>query len=362
MNSKPNTNNSTQLKKGRGAQQNTANKFSQYDLDSEFFEDVVDEEELSEKPQTQLQAVHPKTIVNKITSPDVPMPWGINPYQGCEHGCTYCYARPTHEYWGYSAGKDFEQKILYKPNATNLLRQFFTKKSWKVAPIMLSGNTDCYQPVERKLQLTRQLLQVFCEYRNPVGIITKNALLLRDLDLLKELNERNLVHVAISLTTLNESVRRKLEPRTSSVKMRLKTIKTLSDNGIPVVAQMGPVIPGLTDHEIHDVVKAAAENGASQMSYIMVRLNGVVATVFEDWVHKAFPDRASKILSNIKQTHGGNMGENRFGTRMRGEGAVVEACNRMFKMAQAKYCPKKDLSKMDTHHFRRPQKGQLEMF
>jgi DNA repair photolyase len=362
LNSKLETENSKLFKKGRGAQQNTANKFSQYDLDREFFEDLLDEEELNEKPPTQLQAVYPKTIVNKIPSPDIPMPWGINPYQGCEHGCTYCYARPTHEYWGYSAGSDFEQKILYKPNAAELLRKFFERKSWKPEPILLSGNTDCYQPVERKLELTRQLLHVFCEYRNPVGIITKNALVLRDLDSLKELNERNLIRVVISLTTINEETRRKLEPRTSSVKMRLKTIRTLSENGIPVVAQMGPVIPGLTDHEIPEVIKAAVENGASQVSYIMVRLNGIVATVFEDWVHKAFPDRAARILNNIKQTHGGNLGENRFNTRMRGEGPVADAYNRLFKMAQAKYCPKKDLGKMDTHHFRRPQKGQLVMF
>lgn len=350
------------LTKGRGAQQNTANKFIKYDLDIDFFSDLMDEDELNAKPQTLLQAVHPKSIVNKITSPDIGMNWGVNPYQGCEHGCTYCYARPTHEYWGYSAGADFENKILYKPNAAELLQKWFDKKTWQPEPIMISGNTDCYQPVERKLELTRQLLQVFCEYRNPVGIITKNALILRDLDLIKELGERNLIRVVISLTTLTEDTRRKLEPRTSSVKMRLKTIKMLSDIGVPVIAQMGPVIPGLTDHEIPNVVKAAAENGATQVSYIMVRLNGIVATVFQDWLHKAFPDRAERILSNIRQTHSGNLNENRFSTRMKGEGAVAEACNRLFKMTQAKYCPKKELPKMDLQHFRRPQKGQLSMF
>ncbi|MBI1185199.1 PA0069 family radical SAM protein [bacterium] len=355
-------NNKITPQKGRGAQMNTDNRYQKLALDTSFYADIVDEEELSLSPKTQQLAIFPKTIVNKIPSPDIPMPWGINPYQGCEHGCTYCYARPTHEYWGYSAGNDFEQKILYKPEAANLLRTFFNNKKWVPEPILLSGNTDCYQPAERKFELTRHLLKVFCEYQNPVGIITKNALILRDIDLLKELNSNNLVQVVVSLTTINEEIRRKLEPRTSSVAMRLKAIKVLSENNIPVVAQMGPVIPGLTDHEIPDVVKAAAENGATQVSYILVRLNDVVATIFEDWVTKVFPDKANRILSNIKQTHGGKLGDTRFGTRMRGEGPVAEVCNRLFKMAQAKYCPKKEMPKLATQHFKRPQSGQLELF
>lgn len=348
--------------KGRGAQENVHNKFNQYAVDEDFFQDLVDQEELEDRPRTEFLAVHPKTIVNKVPSPDIGMNWSMNPYQGCEHGCTYCYARPTHEYWGYSAGVDFEGKVLYKPNAPDLLRDFFNRKSWRPDYIMLSGNTDCYQPAERKFQLTRQLLEVMREYRNPVGIITKNALILRDLDIIKEMAELNLVRVVISLTTVTESTRRALEPRTSSVKMRLKAIRELSKAGVPVIAQMGPVIPGLTDHEIPEVVRAAAENGATQVGYIMVRLNGVVATVFEDWVLKTFPDKANRILSNIMSMHNGKLGETRFKTRMRGEGNLSDATGRLFKMAQARYLPAVEIPAMDTRLFRRPQKGQLTLF
>ena len=348
--------------KGRGAQQNVHNKFSQYAVDGDFFQDLVDEEELEERPKTEFLAVHPKTIVNKVPSPDIGMNWSMNPYQGCEHGCTYCYARPTHEYWGYSAGVDFEQKVLYKLTAPQLLREFFNRKSWHPDYIMLSGNTDCYQPAERKFKITRQLLEVMLEYRNPVGLITKNALVLRDLDIIKPMADMNLIRVVISLTSVNEGTRRVLEPRTSSVKMRLKAIRELSKAGVPVIAQMGPVIPGLTDHEIPDVVRAAADNGATQVSYIMVRLNGVVATVFEDWVLKAFPDRANRILNNIKAIHGGKLGDTRYKTRMKGEGNLSDAVGRLFKMAQARYLPKRDIPPMDTSLFQRPQKGQLQMF
>ncbi|MCB0737384.1 MAG: PA0069 family radical SAM protein [Bacteroidetes bacterium] len=347
-----------QFQKGRGAQNKLHNKFNAIELDETYFEDV----EYDETNPTVYKKVFPKSIVNKIPSFDIPVNWGINPYQGCEHGCTYCYARPTHEYWGYNAANEFEQVVLYKPNAPELLRKWFEKKSWKPETIMLSGNTDCYQPAERKFGITRELLQVFSEYQNPVGIITKNALVLRDLDILQPMAEKNLVRVVISLTTLVEETRRKLEPRTSSVKMRLKAIKALSENGIPVVAQMGPVIPGLTDYEIPNVVKAAAENGAEAVSYIMVRLNGVVATVFEDWVHKAFPEKAERILSNIKAMHGGQMGETQMGKRMKGEGHFAEICSQLFKKAQAKYLPKKELKKLDADLFKRPESGQLGLF
>lgn len=351
-----------EFRKGRGAQKNTTNKFSQFDMDPTFFTDLVDEEEIGQSPKTQFIEVHPKTIVNKVPSPDIGLNWSINPYQGCEHGCVYCYARNTHEYWGYSAGAEFEQKILYKPDAPALLAQFFDRKHWKPDTIMLSGNTDCYQPAERKLKITRQLLEVFLKYQNPVGMITKNALILRDLDVIQELAQKQLIRVVVSLTTLNEDTRRALEPRTASGKNRLKTIKALSDAGVPVIAQMGPIIPGLTDHEIPEVIKAAADHGATQVTHILVRLNGVVAEIFEDWVVRAFPDRANRILNNIKSTHGGKLNENRFKTRMRGEGNIAEAISNLFKMNQAKYLPKADLPALRTDLFKRPDKGQMQMF
>jgi len=353
----------TKPTKGRGAQVNTRNQFSKYDLDDSFFEDVVDEEELKSKPKTEFIALHPKTIVNKVPSPDIGMNWSINPYQGCEHGCTYCYARPTHEYWGYSAGMDFEQKVLYKPGAPKLLREFFDRKSWRPDTIVMSGNTDCYQPVERRFEITRQLMQVFLEYQNPVGVITKNALILRDLDIIKPLAEKNLIRVIVSLTTLTEETRRKLEPRTASVKNRLRVIRELSKAGVPVIAQMGPVIPGLTDHEIPEVVKAAAENGAVKMHYILVRLNGVVAKIFEDWVYKAFPDRANRILNNIRQTRGGELGSTRFGERMKGKGNFSDSIDGLFKMAHARYFPQKEVPSVSKDLFIRPSKGgQLSLF
>ena len=292
--SKPN-----QYLKGRGAQINPNNRFDNYVRD----EQPVDWAEWQEEiPQikTQIIEVHPKTILNKVTSSDIPSDYSMNPYQGCEHGCIYCYARNTHEYWGYSAGLDFEQKILVKKNAAKLLAHKLKSKRWKAAPIMLSGNTDCYQPVEKELGITREILEVLWRYRHPVSMITKNSLILRDLDILKQLASKQLVQVAISVTTLNEPLRQFLEPRTATAKNRLKTIKTLAENGIPVFAMLSPIIPGLNDHEIFDLVKATAEAGAFSCGYTMVRLNGQVATIFEDWIQKTYPDRAEKVLPRIQ--------------------------------------------------------------
>lgn len=352
--------NSGKFNKGRGAQINTKNRFAELNLDKDFFEDLNDDFDVPDNPKTEYIKVHPKTIINKVPSPDIGMNWSMNPYQGCEHGCIYCYARNTHEYWGYSAGTEFEQKILYKPNIVELLTEKLNKKSWKPDPIMLSGNTDCYQPAERKFKLTRSVLEVFKAYNQPVGIITKNSLILRDLDIIEYLAHHNLIRVAISLTTLSEETRRRMEPRTASVKMRLKTIETLSKIGVPVIAQMGPVIPAITDHEIPDVVKAAADCGAANVSYIMVRLNGQVGPIFEDWVKKAYPDRAEKVLNKIKSMHGGKLNESEFGTRMRGEGQYAEITKQLFKKAQAKYLPLTELPPMDFTKFKRP--GQMSLF
>lgn len=312
---------------------------------------------------TRFLSVFPKTIVNKVTSPDVGMDFSINPYQGCEHGCTYCYARNSHEYWGYSAGVDFEQKILVKENAIELLRQKFESKNWKPTAITLSGNTDCYQPIERKLKITRQLIEVFYEYKNPLGIITKNALIQRDIDILSKMAGERLVKVAISVTTLNEDLRRKMEPRTATIKQRLETIEKLTDAGIYVGVMMAPIIPGLTSHEILPLVEEVARRGAKKVGYTMVRLNGAIAEIFADWVEATFPERANKILNQIAHAHGGKLNDSRFGTRMRGEGNYAEMVRNTMRIAREKFLPAHLPFEYDYSLFRRPSAGgQLNLF
>jgi DNA repair photolyase len=324
------------LIKGRGAQINTANPYHNLVYDENPIDwEQQDENDISLK--TQFIPTHPKTILNKVTSPDIPADWSINPYQGCEHGCIYCYARNTHPYWGYSAGLEFEQKILVKQGAASLLEKKLKHPKWKASHVMFSGNTDCYQPIERKLKITRSLLEIFWKYRHPVGMITKNSLILRDLDILKDMAAHNLVHVAISVTTLDDEVRKVLEPRTASIKSRLNTIKTLVNNNIPTMVMMAPIIPGLNEHEIFELVKTVADLGAHSVGYTMVRLNGDVAQIFTDWIEKAMPDRADKILNKIKDVHGGRLNDNRFGKRMSGEGHISEIIAKQFKLARKKY-------------------------
>ncbi len=264
--------------KGRGAQIKTANKF----LKGEYVTDHIEglDEPLQGIPTTQVFLETSKTIVNKVTSPDLSMMYSTNPYQGCEHGCIYCYARNSHEYWGFSAGIDFESKIIVKKNAPDLMEKFIMNPRWEATPISVSGNTDCYQPLERKYELTRGILKVFARYRHPVGMITKNSLITRDLDLLKDLAQDNLVHVYISITTLNEDLRRVMEPRTASAIKRLQTVESLAKAGIPVGVMNAPIIPGLNHHEIPMIMKAAADHGAMSAGMTVVRLNGSIVKFF----------------------------------------------------------------------------------
>lgn len=322
---------------GRGAQINTHNRFNKQTYINAFPEMI--DEEMVQAEQTQYIEVFPKTIINKVTSPDIPGMYSMNPYQGCEHGCLYCYARTTHEYWGYSAGLDFERKILVKKNAPELLEKAFQKKNWEPSPIMFSGNTDCYQPIERKLEITRKMLEVCLKYKHPVSMITKNALILRDLDIFSELAKLRLAHVMVTITSLDEGLRLKLEPRTVTYKNRMKTVKHLADAGVPVGIMTAPIIPGLTSHEIPQLIKTAAENGATVAGYTIVRLNGAIADVFKDWLHKNFPDRADKVWHQISDCHGGQVNDSRFGTRTRGEGKIAESIRNLFKMSVKKYLP-----------------------
>jgi len=331
--------------KGRGAQVNTHNKF----LKNKYVLDHIEglDEPLLENTATQLFEETPKKIVSESNSPDLSHMYSINPYQGCEHGCIYCYARNSHEYYGFSAGLDFERKIVVKRNAAQLLEQYFNKKNYEPVAILLSGNTDCYQPIERRLKITRGLLEVFLKYRNPVSIITKNNVILRDMDIITELAKLNLVHVNMSITSLNESLRQKLEPRTVTATGRLGVIQKLSEKGVPVRVMAAPIIPGLNSNEVPDIIKAAADRGALSAGFTMVRLNGSIAELFTDWIHKAYPDRAEKVLNMIRSTHDGKLNDSNFGRRMSGDGQVAQSIHQLFKMACNRFLVDRDMPPFD---------------
>ena len=335
--------------KGRGAQVNTHNKFLKNKYVLEHIEGL--DEQFLENTATQIFEETPKKIVSESNSPDLSHMFSINPYQGCEHGCIYCYARNTHEYFGFSAGLDFERKIIVKRNAAELLEQYFNKKNYQPVCILLSGNTDCYQPLERKLKITRSLLQVFLQYRNPVSIITKNNVILRDLDILGELGKMNLVHVNISITSLNEQLRQKLEPRTVTANGRLGVIQKLTETGIPVRVMAAPIIPGLNSSEIPAIIKAAADRGALAAGFTIVRLNGSIAEIFSDWIHKAFPDRAEKVLNMIKACHDGKLNDSDFGRRMSGDGNIAQSIHQMFRMAVNRFMSDRVMPEFDYSLF-----------
>ncbi len=348
------------FEKGRGAQYNPKNRFLKGEYVQEHAEGIDDWE--AETRHTEYIYDNSKTLVNKVTSPDVGMMYSANPYQGCEHGCIYCYARNSHEYWGYSAGLDFESRIVVKRNAPALLRKFFDNKNWEPATISLSGNTDCYQPIERKMKITRALLEICLEYRNPVGILTKNALVLRDLDIIQELARKNLVRVFSSITSVDEDLRKVLEPRTATYRTRLKVIKTLSDAGVPTGIMNAPLIPGLNDMHIHDVLKAASDAGAKWAGYTVVRLNGAIGDIFKDWLYKAFPDRADKVWRQICECHGGAVNDSRFGNRITGDGKFATLIRDQFHLYCRKYNLNVEQQDLNTSDFRRVTNNQLSLF
>ena len=350
--------------KGRGAQQKVHNRF--FELSHEMRDDFLNycekEGEAADPNKTEYLTVYPKSIVNKVVSPDVGMAYSMNMYQGCEHGCIYCYARNSHEYWGYGAGLDFERKIMVKKNAPDLLEAFIKRKTWKAETIVMSGNTDCYQPAEKEFQLTRKCLEVFLKFRHPTAIITKNALILRDLDLLKELNENRLIGVNISVTSLSETTRRILEPRTASIKKRLKTIEVLANEGIPVNAMLAPIIPAINSHEILNLAKAVSEAGASTMAHTVVRLNGAIGGIFTDWIQKTMPDKADKVLNQIADCHGGQLNDSRFGQRMKGEGHIAKQINDMIALAKRLYFKNESRPQLNTQLHEAYKDGQLKLF
>ncbi|HEY0273183.1 MAG TPA: PA0069 family radical SAM protein [Chitinophaga sp.] len=345
--------------KGRGAQLNPKNRFLTNEYAQEHPEGI-DEWWQADVP-TQVLEEHAKTLVNKVDSPDVGMWYSMNPYQGCEHGCIYCYARNAHQYWGLSAGLDFERKIIVKRNAPELLRKFLDNKHWQVKPLSLSGNTDCYQPLERKMFITRQLLEVALEYRQPIGIITKNSLVLRDKYLLQQLAKDNLAVVYVSITTLDEDLRQKMEPRTTTALQRLKVVKELTELGIPVGVMTAPLIPGINEQEMPRLLEAAAQAGAKWAGYTIVRLNDAVKIIFRDWLFKNFPDRADKVWHLIESCHGGTVNDSEFGRRMRGEGNVAAMIHQQFKVHTRKLGLNIEKFEFNTGIFRRPQ-AQLTLF
>lgn len=345
--------------KGRGAQINTQNPFSSRHFVREHIEGI-DFDEREDKTHTQFFQENAKKIVNKVDSPDLNMYYSLNPYQGCEHGCAYCYARNTHQYWGYSAGLDFESKIIIKKNAPELLEKRFQTGNWQPVPIAVSGNTDCYQPAERKFQITRKLLQVFLKYGHPLGMITKNSLILRDLDILQELAAKRLVRVMISVTSLDERLRRAMEPRTASAASRLKTIEELSRHNIPVGVMTAPIIPGLNNYEIPGIIAAVADAGALTAGYTVVRLNGAVKDLFYDWLYKTSPDRADKVWNQVCELHGGKVNDTEWGRRIKGDGPIAAAINQIFKATVKKHLGGRSFPPYDLTQF--SSNGSLRLF
>ncbi len=341
--------------RGRGAADNPPNRFERIVLER----DADWDPEQDPAPKTRFYRDLSQSIISYNDSPDIPFSASLNPYRGCEHGCSYCYARPTHEYLGFSAGLDFESRIMVKENAPELLRRELSSPKWNPQELAMSGVTDCYQPIERKLQITHRCLAVLAEFRNPVSIITKNALVTRDLDLLRELAPHRAVHVNISLTTLDPELARKLEPRAASPRQRLAAMETLSKAGVAVGVLVAPAIPAINDHEIPSVLAAAKAAGAGWAYTEVLRLPLTVAPIFLDWLERNFPDRKDKVLGRIRAIRGGKLNDPRFGSRMRGEGIFADQISQIFHIARRQVGFPEDGPELSTAAFRRPQGDQL---
>jgi DNA repair photolyase len=343
--------------KGRGAIGNPKNRFETLEVERD--EEVPG----PERVETELLRDTSRSIIAYNDSPDVGFDASVNPYRGCEHGCVYCYARPFHEYLGFSAGLDFESRILVKPDAPELLRKELSSPKWKPQTLAMSGVTDCYQPAERRLQITRRCLEVLADFRNPVGIITKNELVTRDIDILQQLHEHQAVAVVLSITTLDPEVARRMEPRASHPRDRLKAIERLAAAGIPVGVNVAPVVPAITDHEMPKILEAAASAGARTAGYVVMRLPGAVAGLFEAWLAEHFPDRKEKVLNRVRELRGGQLYDPRFGNRMRGEGLFAEQIRATFQTFKRRYGLDQPFPELSTAAFRVPGKAeQLGLF
>ena len=344
--------------KNRGTADNPPSRFQRlvYEPDP----DAADDDAPS--PRTEFFRDSSRSVISRNDSSDVGFEASLNPYRGCEHGCVYCYARPTHEYFGLSPGLDFETKIFVKEDAPELLRRELSSRRWKPQVLALSGVTDPYQPIEGKFRLTRRCLEVLRDFRNPVQIITKNHLVRRDVDLLGELSTFDAAAVYLSVTTLRREVHKVLEPRTCHPERRLEAIQELSEAGIPVGVLVAPVIPGLTDHELPKIIERAAEAGARRGGYVMLRLPGAVRQLFEGWLEEHFPDRKNKVLDRIRSLRAGQLNDTRFGHRMRGEGIFADQVAELFRIACSRAGLERKPFELSSRHFRNPKGQQLEFF
>ncbi|PWC56424.1 hypothetical protein TSO221_02290 [Azospirillum sp. TSO22-1] len=341
-------------RKGRGAVSNRSGRFEPH---ARVFVDdgwTVDDDHDPPPLRTTLSVDTSRTIITRNSSPDIPFDRSINPYKGCEHGCVYCFARPTHAYLGLSPGLDFETRLFHKPDAPELLKKELRARGYTVAPMALGANTDPYQPVERDLKLTRRILEVLDETNHPVALVTKSALVLRDLDILARMAARNLAHVCISVTTLDRGLARRLEPRASTPPRRLEVIRELSRAGVPVTVLASPMIPGLTDHELETILEAAADAGATGASTILVRLPLEISGLFEEWLRTHAPQRADRVLSLIRQCRGGALYQSGFGRRMSGQGPYAELLSRRFRLTAERLGLGGRWRELDTASFRPP--------
>jgi DNA repair photolyase len=348
--------------RGRGASWSPANRFEKLHVDLGDVDLVQVDRDHEERPRRQTQFFRDgtKTIITRNNSPDVGFETSVNPYRGCEHGCIYCYARPTHEYLGFSAGLDFESKIVVKTNAADLLRAELESPGWEPQVLVMSGVTDPYQPIERKLRITRGCLDVLSKFRNPVAIITKNRLVTRDVDLLRSLADYHAAAVNISVTSLDPKLQHVLEPRTSSPEARLDTIRQLRAAGVPTGVMVAPIIPGLNDHEVPKILEACAKAGAQFAGYTIVRLPWAVAPLFEHWLEEHFPDRKEKVLGRIRHLRGNRLNNSQWHTRMTGEGIFAEQIASLFEVS----CRRAGIGerpKLSTAAFRRTRE-QLTFF
>ena len=354
------------LVKGRGSQLDPPNRFggTRYEIDFEHLEHDDDFLDGLRNRPTEYLTDAARSIVTENDSPDAGFRYSINPYRGCSHGCSYCYARPTHEYLGLNAGLDFETKIFVKEAAPELFREFLSRDSWQPEPIAVSGNTDCYQPAERRFRLTRRCLEIAAEFRQPVSLITKNALVLRDLDILRRMAGDNVVHVSVSLTTLDAELCRSMEPRTSTPAARLRAVQALAEAGVPVRVLVAPVIPGLNDDEIPAILAAAKGAGAQHAVYMLLRLPLTVAPVFLEWLERAQPGRAKKVEGRVRGMRGGMLNSAEFGTRMSGSGEIARQIETLFRVFAGRNGLDVGLPPQDCTKFCRPapKTGQLWLF
>ncbi len=352
--------------RGRGSPIEPPNRFggTYHEIDLSLVEDDAEYLDSLTRRATEYLPDRSRSIVAENQSPDVGFRYSINPYRGCMHGCSYCYARPTHEYLGLNAGLDFESKILVKEDAPRLFREFLQRPRWTPEPIALSGVTDCYQPAERRYRLTRGCLETALECRQPMTIITKNGLITRDLDVLSEMARHRLVHAYLSVTTLDPELSREMEPRTSLPAIRLRAIRSLAEAGVPVGVMVAPVVPGLTEPEIPAILRAAHEAGARVAGHILLRLPLAVAPIFEEWLRRTRPGMAERVLNRVRQARGGRLNSSRFGERMRGDGELADQVAKLFRVFAARLGYEPDLPPLDTSAFRPPlaSNGQLELF